>query len=38
MTARSPDDAAILARWEPLGRLPIPIAFNERKPARGSLD
>jgi hypothetical protein len=25
-----PDDTAILARWEQLGRPPIPIAFNER--------
>jgi hypothetical protein len=25
-----PDDATILARWEQLGRPPIPIAFNDR--------
>jgi hypothetical protein len=25
-----PDDAPILARWEQLGRPPIPVAFNER--------
>ncbi len=25
-----PNDASILARWEQLGRLPIPIAFNDR--------
>jgi hypothetical protein len=25
-----PNDASILARWEQLGRPPIPIAFNER--------
>ncbi len=30
MTESHPDDTAILARWEQLGRPPIPIAFNER--------
>lgn len=30
MTTPHPDDANILARWEQLGRPPIPIAFNER--------
>ncbi len=30
MATPQPDDPAILARWEQLGRPPIPIAFNER--------
>jgi hypothetical protein len=30
MTAPHPDDTAIRARWEQLGRPPIPIAFNDR--------
>jgi hypothetical protein len=30
MTTPHSDDPAILARWEQLGRPPIPIAFNER--------
>lgn len=30
MTRPHPDDTAILARWQQLGRPPIPIACNER--------
>jgi hypothetical protein len=30
MTTTDADDITILARWEQLGRPPIPVAFNER--------